>query len=182
MLCKFWVAWTLEISSRNDEISYQLQWTHWKPLQFKQVLGSTQCCSNYTKKIQFDLVNGLSVWPVQRLGQHDLETNKFKGNSCKKWQMAWVTDGCVSVYVFVIIDSTFSGFLFFFFLSFFVFYSEPQRWSVAAGTLSWYVKWDLYQAYSRHKVLLCLCQVSDSVCNVKVAVSDLDNVQEIKAN
>lgn len=111
----------LEISGRNDEIAYLLQWIHRKSFQFKQVLGSTQCCSNYTKKIQFDLVNGLSVWPVQRLGQHELETNKFKGNSCKKGEMARVTNGCVSVYVFVIIDAAFSGFLFFFFLSFLYF-------------------------------------------------------------
>lgn len=47
---------------------------------------------------------------------------------------------------------------------------------------SCYLKWDLYQAYSRHKVPLCVCQVPDCVCNVKVAVSDLDNTQEIKPN
>lgn len=35
--------------------------------------------------------------------------------------MARVTDGCVSVYVFVIIDAAFSGVLFFFFLSFLYF-------------------------------------------------------------
>lgn len=33
-----------------------------------------------------------------------------------------------------------------------------------------------------HKVPLCVCQVSDCVCNVKVAVSDLDNMEEIKPN
>lgn len=57
-----------------------------------------------------------------------------------------------------------------------------QRWSVAAGAQSWYVKWDLYQAYNLHKVALCVCQRSDSVRNVRAAVSDLDNVQEIKPN
>lgn len=51
-----------------------------------------------------------------------------------------------------------------------------------AGAPNSYLKWDLSQAHGRHKVRLCVCQVSDCVCNVKVAVSDLDNVQEIKLN
>lgn len=40
----------------------------------------------------------------------------------------------------------------------------------------------MYQAYSRHRAPLCVCQASDCVCNVKVAVSDLDNMREIKPN
>lgn len=120
VLCKFWWWWTLAISGRNDEIAYLLQWMHSKSLQFKQVLGSTQCCSNYTKKDSIwsgewtECVASPKAWSTWL-------SNKFKGNSCEKWQMARVTEGCVSVYVFVIIDAAFSGFLFFFFLSFLFF-------------------------------------------------------------
>lgn len=51
-----------------------------------------------------------------------------------------------------------------------------------AGAPNRYLKKDLYQAYSGHKVPLCVCQVSDCVCNVQLAVSDLDTMQEIKTN
>lgn len=48
--------------------------------------------------------------------------------------------------------------------------------------LNWSVKVDLYEAFSGHSVPLCVCQVSDCVCNVKDSEPDLDFMQEIKPN
>ena len=144
LACTFRVGWGSDLSGRSrsgsgrhDEIAYLLQWTHRKPLQFKQTLGSTCCCGNYTQNEKDSIWSSewaecVSVWPVPK-GSADM-TDRWEDN-CWKLGIEWGVGACVSVYMCR--ENRCSR------PPFFSLWPSKMIRPEAQGAPRWYLKWDL---------------------------------------